>query len=243
MNDGMSDAQTQQYQFFDEVFIQQGNLTIGNVLTHYFAMSPFYSNDSLNEFNTNRNEDIRDLYHKEGLLYRLTYVKFTNKEDLAFIQKPGEPELTEKILEGDEIDLPENRGYPLAHAFVEITRFLNRKNEDGDVISYRQAKYFMVEGIIYQSPDLYNLITSSLRTTIFHLREAIRYIDSVYEWNAITGFKEKSKDPNQSVNDPPYLFAREEYKMFVTEMEDETSLQRYLASTVIGQLAPPQTTN
>ena len=236
MYEKSSDEEKQKLSFRDEGTLQRTILTIGNVLTEYFAYSPFYSQDSLNEFNSNRNEDIRDLYDKEGLLYRLTYVKLTDRNFLNMNRKPNEPEITEKILEGDEIDLPENRGYPVSVGFVEITSFLNRKDENGDVHSMRQAKYFMIDGTIYQAPDLYNLLTSNLRSAIFHLREAIRYIDSAYQWNPNIGYIPKS---NQQIDSPPFIFNTQELQMFQIDTKDEFYIQQELSNAVISQLTPP----
>ena len=93
----------------------------------------------------------------------------------------------------------------------------------------------MVDGTIYQAPDLYNLLTSNLRSAIFHMREAIRYIDSAYIWNPNVGYKQKS---SKDADLPPFIFNPQELEIFRGETGDEFSIQKDLSNSVISQLVP-----
>jgi hypothetical protein len=219
---------TQHLQYIDHQFLMHRPLTIGNFIDEYFCNSPFYDNQCLNQLAKFRNErEISDLEGKIGFFYKITYVRIKNLEYLNMNKKPGDEEITEKILVERDIYKPENLNIPISPGFCEVSKIENFLKDEETVESKVLAKYYAIDGFVYQSPDLHSILASALRSGIFYMREAVREIETIFEWNPRMGYYVKQTD---TYDEPPFIFDKDEYNTILKENEAEATIQKSFLS-------------
>lgn len=206
----------QQMSYVNPNYFMGPPISIGSFIDNYFSLSPFYESTCLNSQAKGRGQEIEDVQHMVGFYYKITYVENQNFDvNGNLIDK--EP----MILSGDEIYSNENKGKPL-QSFAEICKFENFVQDEGNVETRLLAKYYFIYGTIFKSPDLSSLLTSQLRSAIFHLREAIRDMEKINEWKPEFGFHQKGAD---TLDEPPFAFDVDEFRSLMEENNRERDIQ------------------
>lgn len=198
--------------FRDENFIKQFRLSIGNVLI-YFAGSDFYENTSVNEILKMKGQSLENLDKIDGVSFRLTLAQ----------QKGGGLNF-----EGDNLKKPEHAGVIIDPGLAVIDK-VSRENGVDTLL----AKYYVLDGNIFQAPDLYTLLSVRIRSAMFHMREALREVNNMFEWQMETGFRKKiAQDETETL----YEFKASELSSLTTELGDEFKLQNNLLESLLAEI-------
>ncbi|OHT09406.1 hypothetical protein TRFO_21621 [Tritrichomonas foetus] len=197
--------------FRDENFIKQYRLTIGNVLK-YFQLCPFYDPSSVNAKLEMQQRSIDQLEKIDGISFRLTFAE----------QRNG------LSLEGDDLKKPENQVIVIDTGLAIIDKVYREKEDEKTL-----AKYYVIDGSIYQAPDIYSVFNSRIRSAMFHVRESIREVKNMFEWNLQSGFRKKiAADETET----PYTFSSSQLKDLNAEIGDEFKLQTSLLDSLLSEI-------
>lgn len=227
----LSPQETMTMAYRNDDYLQIKPLTIRNLFTEYFNYSPFYDPNSLNE-QVHRYDTFTDLFLETGITYRLTYVQIQYPEFLKTLDPQNPPQ--EKILDTEEeIYKESNLDYPIFQGLSVISKINSTADAEGRLNKELLAQYYMIDGTVYQAPDLYSLVTSNFRTSIFNLREAILLSDSLYQWTPELRFQQIGN--NISIK-PPYIFSTLEMSHIFDECNVERNLQNFFVDQVVQQV-------
>ena len=202
--------------FRDENFLEKFGLCIGNVLD-YFSCSNFYDTTSLNELAKQRHEtDLENLIaHQDGISFRI-----------ALAQPAGAT-----TYEGDDLKKEELMTVSVIPGLVVIDKQL-KDGVDRSVI----AKYYILDGSIYQAPDVYSLLSAKIRGAMFHIRESLHEVKNMFDWNLETGFRKKvAADETETL----YVFESSELEELKEELGDEFKLQNDLLNSLLSEIGIP----
>jgi mediator of RNA polymerase II transcription subunit 6 len=200
--------------FRDEAFLRGiGTLTIANVLD-YFSCSQFYDPDSLNQqAKQNLQSDLEVMIqNQDGISFRITLA-----------QQAGGARL-----EGDALKKPENLGMPVLPGLIIIDKVIKDGGRDSVL-----AKYYILDGTVFQAPALYGLLAARIRSAVFHVRESLREVRNMFEWNVETGFKKRVASAE---SETVYVFKQSDLKEVAGEVVSEISLQNGLLDSLLKEI-------
>lgn len=204
-------ADTSKIFFTDKEFLLQYHLTVGNVLD-YFARSDFYDLTSINELLKMQNRPMDQLDKTDGISFRLNTVQ----------QRGGITLYGESILDPKEAALILNPG------FVVIDKVLRENGEDSLL-----AKYYIIDGCIFQAPDLYSILSVRMRAAMFHLQEALHEVKCVFDWKPESGFRKKiAADEEETL----YTFHSKELVEMRNDLIDENKLQKSILDSLLSEM-------
>lgn len=206
----------------DNMWLQWYGLTIGNVLA-YFERSYFYDSSSLNEqakqhVGANLEKMIE---FQDGIYYRLSLAQSPRYRDgVAFT--------------GEDLKNPEYQSWFIQDGIAVIDK-VEKDGPNERVLT----KYYVINGTIFEAPDLYSLMAARTRSVMFHVREALREIENIFEWNLETGYKKKiAEEESEKV----VVFKQRDLDDLVTERGHEFSLQNKLLESLLKEIGIDSTT-
>lgn len=206
-----TDESSNSFFFRDEKFIKTYRLTIGNVLG-YFQLSGFYDKSSVNELIIMQGRPIDQLDKIDGVSFRLSFA----------CQRNG------LVFEKDDLKKPENQLVIIDQGLAIIDKIERNKNNETTL-----AKYYILDGSIYQAPDLYSIMSCRIRSAMFHVRESLREVNNMFEWNLQTGYRKKiAADETET----PYTFKQSLIKGINNEIGEEFKLQTKLLDELLSQI-------
>jgi hypothetical protein len=199
--------------FRDEPFLTSYHLAIGNAL-EYFECSNFYDRLSLNEqAKQNRQTSFEDLIQSvPGVSFRVV---------LAHAR--GLPPIT-----GDDLKKQTNQTIDVNPGLIVI----DKVNREGTVDTVLK-KYYILDGTIYEAPDLYSILSVRTRSAMYHIRESLREVRNMFEWTLETGFRKKIAAHQTETR---YEFRASELKELAGEIQDEGRLQTALLEALFAEL-------
>jgi mediator of RNA polymerase II transcription subunit 6 len=199
--------------FRDEAFLISFHLAVGNAL-EYFEFSNFYDRLSLNEqAKQNRQASFEDLIQSvSGISFRV-----------VFAQARGFPPIT-----GDDLKKPANQTIDVNPGLVVI----DKVNRDGSV-EIVLKKYYILDGTIFEAPDLYSILSVRTRSALYHIRESLREVRSMFDWTLETGFR---KQIAAHETETRYEVRTSELREIAGEIQDESRLQTTLIETLLAEL-------
>lgn len=204
-------ADTSKIFFTDKEFLQQYFLTIGNVLD-YFARSDFYDVTSINEVLKMQNRTIDELDKTDGISFRLSMVQ----------QRNGPTLYGESILD------PLQKNLVIHPGFVVIDKILREDGHDSLL-----AKYYILDGCIFQAPDLYSILSVRMRAAMFHLQEAVHEVKEAFDWKPETGFRKKiAADEEETL----YTFHSRELNEMRKDLNDEYNIQKNILDNLLSEM-------
>lgn len=166
-------------QFYNVDFLNEKNVTIGNVVNEYFSSSPFYDPRCLNEkYKTQGKTNVLNRYSEDGISYRLIY---------------AQPGYGEKPLEGDELDEECNQNIVLSGNGLAIINKVSRFDNKDEVL----ATYYFYKNYICRAPDIFSIISSHLSSSIYFFQQAIQHYHNAFSWSIQGG------NENAQLEDPP----------------------------------------
>ena len=197
--------------FHDDGFIRQYNITVGNVLK-YFQLSNFYDTNSVNEKIEMQQRSIDQLEKIDGISFRLVFA-----EQLGGIS-----------LSGDDLKKPENQMIVIFPGMAIIDKVLRDKE-----IETLLSRYYILNGTISQAPDLSSILNVRLKSAMFHIRESMREVRNMFDWNLQTGFRKKvAADETETL----YTFKESQIKDVTSEVYDEYNLQNSLLEELLKDI-------
>ena len=199
----------------NEAFFNKWVLCIGNVLD-YFSLSVgvFYDSSSLNELARQRQERDVDSF-------------ITNQDGISFRLVLAQP-AGETAYEGDDLKKEEVKQKCIRPGLAVIDK-VNREGLQQTVL----AKYYVLDGAIYQAPDVYALLSARIRSAMFHMRESLREVKNMFDWNLETGFRKKvAADETETL----YVFKSNELEELKEELGDEFKLQNDLLNSLLSDI-------
>ncbi|KAK8889225.1 Mediator of RNA polymerase II transcription subunit 6 [Tritrichomonas musculus] len=206
-----TDESTNSFFFRDEKFIKQYRLTIRNIMP-YFRLSGFYDKTSVNELLIMQNRPLDQLDKRNGISFYPSFASLRNG----------------RTFDKEELEKPENQVVIIEQGLVIIDKVERLGNEKSTL-----AKYYILDGSIYQAPDLYSIMSCRIRSAMFHVRESIREVKNMFEWNLQTGYRKKiAADETET----PYTFNQSEIKNINVELGDEFKLQTKLLDELLSQI-------
>ncbi|KAH0791724.1 MED6-domain-containing protein [Histomonas meleagridis] len=95
------------------------------------------------------------------------------------------------------------------------------------------AKYYIVDGSIYQAPDIYTILSVRIRSAMFHLQEAVHEVREMFKWNPETGFRKKLAADETEIL---YTFHTSELDELKQELPDDFKLQNSLLDSLLAEI-------
>lgn len=209
--ESISDESSNRFYFRDVKFIKKYHLTIGNV-HFYFRLSQFYDKSSVNEKLIMQQRPLDQLDKIDGISFRRSFA--SQRNGLTF--------------EKEDIKKPENQPYIVDQGLVIIDKIEKNKEDERTL-----AKYYILDGSIYQAPDLYSIMSCRIRSAMFHVRESLREVGNMFEWNLQSGYRKKiAADETET----PYVFKQSMIKSMSNEIGDEYRLQTKMLDELLSQI-------
>jgi hypothetical protein len=215
--EGESDAV---YSFRDETFLTTYHLAIGNAL-EYFGWSNFYDPISLNEqAKQNRQTSFDMLVDSiDGVSFRIV---------LACPRGGAQ-------IQGADLKKPANQAVDVNPGLIvidKVSRVIDKANRDVRVDTVLK-KFYILDGTIYEAPDLYAILSARARSAMFHVRESLREVRKMFEWTLETGFRKRIAAHETETR---YEFRASELREITGEVQDEFRLQTALLDALLGEL-------
>ena len=200
--------------FCDDQYLKMYGLHIGDLIDGYFKNSSFYDNTCINNQLIMKNQDKSLLTQLDGISYRLSLVQLQDGQTLI----------------GDDLTKPENQAIDILQALAVIDKVYHESGADTE--DTLQAKYYVVNACIYQAPDIYSLITSKIRNSIFYLRESIREFNKLFKWDIEAGFY-----PTYiTENDENAVLTHEEYNSILRRIDEVFKMQNQMLTSLFREM-------
>lgn len=195
-----------------EEFLGMFGLSVSNTL-EYFALSDFYDKSSINEIvkQNQRGDFYKMIETMDGISFRLVYVH----------HRDGPP------LTGTALRLEANRG-AVVWGLAVIDKV--RREKDTEMVL---AKYYILDGWVYQAPELYSLASATIRNAVFFMREALREAHDMFDWDLETGYKLKGTETEGETH---FAFDEAEAKSFHSDYNTEVMLQKNLLELLASEV-------
>ena len=133
------------------------------------------------------------------------------------------------ILHGSNIEKPEHRQISIDKGLAVIDK---KSDEDGKIV----AKFVVFDGYIYQAPDIFELATARVASSLAHLQQAVRNVNEVFNWDVEKGFTKKLAEGETETK---YEFKASELKELQAEAGDEFKLQSALLDALLTEIGIP----
>jgi hypothetical protein len=92
----------------------------------------------------------------------------------------------EIAVEGDSLNNPEAHNVPIDRGMAIIDK-ISKQGPDVTLL----ARYYVKDGSIYQSPDMFSVISAPVQSALLHIREALKEVRNVFKWSLESGFQKK----------------------------------------------------
>lgn len=214
---------TSESQFFiDEDFLKTYGLTIGNVLP-YFQRSPFYDPTSVNGKIEMKGRGLDALEKIDGDSYRLNFAKIRNGNQYEQYDK-------------EKLKNPECQTILVNPGLVIIDKV--QRQTSGDVVTETTlAKYCILNGLIYPAPDIYSILNCSIRSAIFHIRESLRDVRNMFDWDLQHGFRKKVASDETETQ---YVFKQSAIQNVSKELDKGFELEEELLKYLLTSIGIPK---
>lgn len=198
-------------EFINDEFLNQSLLTVENCLHVYFRSSPFYDRNCLNEMLLMRgNLNIAELDSEDGDVF-----------DLSFVQTQTESLTKEECRKIDNFP-------KVVHPGFCIIDKIRRKDRKEDLL----ARFYIVNGRIYQAPIIFDLLSAQIRSAMFYIREAVKEASSAYKWTLENGYQRKDI---AIVKNAPIVLFESEMNDLRQSIDEEFRLQSDLFSLIFPE--------
>ena len=172
----------------------------------YFKSSPFYQLSNLSQ---------SQVSSENSFLYQLELAQENRREPIK----------------GTALSSRENLSKIISPGLAIINKVLQIEN------GYKLIdKYYIINGTIFIAPTLYGLISSKLRSSLFHIQQAVSDVYKMFKWSPQRGFETKVASGETETS---YVFKLSELKAVSTDTSDEFVLQNHLLDTLLSEIGIP----
>ena len=131
------------------------------------------------------------------------------------------------ILRGSNITKAEHRPISIDKGLVVID-----KKSDSKIA----AKFIVSDGLVYPAPDILELATARIASSLSHLQQAVRNVNNVFNWDVEKGFTKKIAEGETETK---YTFKASELKDLYAQAGDEFKLQSALLDALLSEIGIP----
>ena len=149
------------------------------------------------------------------------------EEDVTYELSLAQP-LGSAPLHGSSITKPEHMLITIDKGLVVI----DKKNAEKKII----GKFIVSDGTILPAPDLYEVATARIASSLAHLQQALRSVNNVFVWDVEKGFTKKIAEGETETK---YVFKASELKDLHAEAGDEFKLQSALLDALLTEIGIP----
>ena len=151
-----------------------------------------------------------------------------NEEGFSYSISLAQPHGSD-ILHASNIEKPESRAISVDKGHVVIDK---KSDENGKTV----AKFVVFDGNIYPAPDLFELATARVASSLAHLQQAVRNVNQIFNWDVEKGFTKKLAEGETETK---YEFKATELKELQAEAGDEFKLQSALLDALLTEIGIP----
>ena len=131
-------------------------------------------------------------------------------------------------LHGSNIAKPEHRLISIDKGLVVI----DKKDAEKNII----GKFIVSDGTVLPAPDLFEIATARIASSLAHLQQAVRNVNNVFNWDVEKGFTKKIAEGETETK---YVFKASELKDLHAEAGDEFKLQSALLDALLTEIGIP----
>jgi hypothetical protein len=134
----------------------------------------------------------------------------------------------EIVIKGDALSNPEAHNVPIDRGMA----IIDKVSKQGPAITLL-ARYYVKDGSIYQSPDLFSMISAPVQSAMFHIREALKEVRNVVKWSLESGFQKKMA---AGETETEFLFTQSELRSRSPPIVEEEGLDEMAETQLVTGL-------